>query len=98
VKPEERAVLESMQLHLKELSSDMADAVAAVTETSRSLAQLGNTLQALTGKLAELYDQQNEQNERINRYILDKARDDGRIGRLEKHVGDIARIIESAGA
>lgn len=91
---EERELLESMQFHLKELGRDMADSAGAITEASLAMVQMAEAVTAITGKLNELFDEQQKTNMLIARYIRDQAKQDGTVGRLSQQISEIRKVQE----
>lgn len=88
----ELRVLEDIAGYQKFQKESIADAMSAIVEQAKQNEQVSNAVVEMTSKLVQLFYQQAEMNERINRYILDKARDDGRLAKLEKQFSEVRKV------
>lgn len=94
--PQERRVLEEIAAYQKFLKESVAEAMSAVVEVSNSVIMASEAVSGMTQKLGELFDQQREMNDRINRYIFDQAQQDGKVARLDKLVSEVRAIQQKA--
>ncbi len=86
-------VIEGIQGYLKFLKEHLADCAAAAVETSHAVAQMAETLPAVTRMLGEVVDRLDSIDDRLNRYISDQAQQDGKVARLEKHVSEVRERV-----
>jgi len=82
-------IVEGVQQYLKFLKEHLADCAAAAVETSHSVAQISESLPAIVRTMNEIHAEVSEMNGRLNRYIADQAKQDGKVARLEKNVSEI---------
>jgi septal ring factor EnvC (AmiA/AmiB activator) len=82
-------IVEAIQGYLRHLNESLAECASAMTETAKNLEMLSNSTAAMTHKLGELFDQQAEQNERLNRYLSDQAQKERAVLRLQSEVAGL---------
>jgi len=66
-------IIEAVQGYLKHLNESLVECANSASETARTLVIVSDAIKETTTKLVQLFDQQQEQNERINKYIWDMA-------------------------
>ena len=93
---EERRVLEEIAAYQKFLKESVAEAMVAVVEVSNAAIMVSEAVAGMTQKLGELFDQQRDMNDRINRYIFDQAQQDGKVARLDKLISEVLAIQKAA--
>lgn len=94
MKPEERRILESINLHLVDLSEDAAQTAAALTDCSAALQDMANAVSALARKLGELYDRQEELISQFGRYVEDTAREKSSYRSDIRKVDERLKLLE----
>ena len=86
-------VVESIQSYLKFLKEHLAENAAASVETSHTVAQLAEALPAITRSLADIVDRLDSIDARLNRYIGDQSKQEGRVARLDHHVSEVRKKL-----
>jgi chromosome segregation ATPase len=89
-------IIEGVQSYLGFLKDHLADCAAAAVETSHAVAQMAETLPAITRHLAEMAASLESIDARLNRYIDDQAQQEGKVGRLSAQVSEIREKLKAA--
>ena len=82
-------IIEAVQGYLKHLNESLAECASALTETSKNLEMLAGATEQAARKLGELFDQQGEQNERLNRYLSEQAQKERELISLRAEMGNL---------
>ncbi len=88
-------IIEAVQGYLKHLNESLAECATSASETAKSMAIMSSVMGETTKKLVQLFEQQQEQNERINKYIWDQAQKDRADAKFAARLTDIESHIRA---
>lgn len=86
-------IIESIQAYLRFLKETVAESAAATVETGVLVAQIADTLPAITRALSEVVTRLDSIDERLNRYIGDQARQEGKVARIDRHISEVRQKL-----
>lgn len=86
-------IIEGIQGYLKFLTTRLAECASSAVETSLAVQQIAEAIPAITRHMAEMSDHLNSINERLNRYIEDQSKQEGKVGRIDKHVSEVRKKL-----
>lgn len=89
-------IIEGIQSYLAFLKEHLADCAAAAVETSHAVAVMADTLPAITRHLSDIAASVDNIDTRLNRYIDDQAKQEGKVGNLSKQVSEIRERLKAA--
>lgn len=87
-------IIEGIQGYLKFLTSRLAECASSAVETSLAVQQIAAAIPAITAKLGEIHDEAAETNSRLNLYLQDQARQEGKVARLDKQVSEVREKLQ----
>jgi hypothetical protein len=92
-------IIEAIQGYLRHLNDSLVECAVSASETAKTLTIVSGAMSETTKKLVQLFEQQHEQNARINKYIWDQAQKERldaklktRVDSLESEVREIRKV------
>lgn len=92
-------IIEAIQSYLNHLNDSLVECAQSASETAKTLTIVSSAMGETTKKLVQLFEQQHEQNARINKYLWDQAQKErqdakfqGRLTAVETAVSEIRKV------
>lgn len=102
--PAEQEVLREIGAYLGSLAEDLAECAQGTAETATlietvagSLSRIEDALEALTGKVRQLYDKQEQTDERLRLYLQDASQAESGMRQLRSEVRKVDERLKGLG-